>query len=143
MSVAEDVKGLVSLTDIAAGSPIIEYFGNFSLLDEYKQKHNKGSTQSQSDSDDYTLKYRFVLCKLIWSQSVKIQNSTEHIIYLISLFGTKICIDATKCGSEARFVRRSEFPNASVESIIHNGRIHIYLYSSTHIEKQTEVLFYN
>lgn len=67
MSVAEDVKGLVSLTDIAAGSPVIEYFGNFSLLDEYQQKHNRGITHSQSDSDDYTLKYRFLLCKLTYS----------------------------------------------------------------------------
>lgn len=58
-----------------------------------------------------------------------------------SVSGTKIFIDATKAGSEAKFVNRSCSPNAAVESVIQNGKIRIFLYSSTIIEKYKEVIF--
>lgn len=62
MFVAADLKGLVAMEHIEAKEPIIEFMGNFWLLEEY-QKSIKENPQSHST--DYALRYRFYFYKII------------------------------------------------------------------------------
>ncbi|XP_013399899.1 histone-lysine N-methyltransferase 2E isoform X2 [Lingula anatina] len=107
--VAHNRKGLKSSQDIAANKAIMEFRGIFML-------------RQQFDKDDTFFKrlYPFVL-------------------FYPKFEGLDICVDAGACGNDARFVRRSCHPNTEVRHLVENGKLHLFLYSVTHIAKGAEI----
>ncbi|KAG8228960.1 hypothetical protein J437_LFUL007711 [Ladona fulva] len=53
--------------------------------------------------------------------------------------GTEVCVDARTYGNAARFIRRSCRPNAEVRHCIEKGVLHLYIVTTTNIEKNAEI----
>ncbi|XP_046387136.1 inactive histone-lysine N-methyltransferase 2E isoform X2 [Ischnura elegans] len=53
--------------------------------------------------------------------------------------GTEVCVDARTYGNAARFIRRSCRPNAEVRHCIEKGVLHLYIVTTSSIEKNAEI----
>lgn len=59
--------------------------------------------------------------------------------YRLPRDGTEVCVDTRTYGNDARFVRRSCKPNAEVKHCIEKGTLHLYIVTTTAIEKNAEI----
>ncbi|XP_041080254.1 histone-lysine N-methyltransferase SETD5-like isoform X4 [Polyodon spathula] len=82
--------------------------------------------------------------KVMLKQQFEVNGQFFKKPYPFVLFYSKfneveMCVDARTFGNDARFIRRSCAPNAEVRHVIADGMIHLCIYGSTRITKDTEV----
>lgn len=59
--------------------------------------------------------------------------------YRLPRDGTEVCVDTRTYGNDARFVRRSCQPNAEVKHCIEKGTLHLYIVTTTGVDKNAEI----
>jgi histone-lysine N-methyltransferase MLL5 len=102
-------KGLEASEDLISSQILIEYKGKVMLREQYDK------------------------------ENMFFKRVHPFVLFYSGFEGLDICIDANTYGNDARYVRRSCTPNAEVQHVVENGRIHFYVYSSKGISKGAEI----
>ncbi|XP_042563779.1 histone-lysine N-methyltransferase SETD5 isoform X3 [Clupea harengus] len=106
------------------------------------QKHRKILRAARDlEPDTLIIEYRG---KVMLKQQFEVNGHFFKKPYPFVLFYSKfneveMCVDARTFGNDARFIRRSCTPNAEVRHMISEGMIHLCIYATTQITKDSEV----
>ncbi|XP_038132587.1 histone-lysine N-methyltransferase SETD5 isoform X1 [Cyprinodon tularosa] len=106
------------------------------------QKHRKILRAARNlEPDMLIIEYRG---KVMLRQQFEINGHFFKKPYPFVLFYSKfndvdMCVDARTFGNNARFIRRSCTPNAEVRHMIAEGMIHLCIYATSQIAKDSEV----
>lgn len=95
-------------------TPVVELRGKYMLSTQHRPSHPQGRQHAQRPGP-------FVF------------------FYRLPRDGTEVCVDTRTYGNDARFVRRSCKPNAEVKHCIEKGTLHLYIVTTTAIEKNAEI----
>lgn len=104
----------MATTNLAQNTPVLELRGKYMLSTQHRPSHPQGRQHSQRPGP-------FVF------------------FYQLPRDGTEVCVDTRTYGNDARFVRRSCKPNAEVKHCIEKGTLHLYIVTTTPIEKNAEI----
>lgn len=105
---------LVATMYLPPNTPVLELRGKYMLSTQHRPSHPQGRQHAQRPGP-------FVF------------------FYRLPRDGTEVCVDTRTYGNDARFVRRSCKPNAEVKHCIEKGTLHLYIVTSTAIEKNVEI----
>ncbi|KAJ8666829.1 hypothetical protein QAD02_008491 [Eretmocerus hayati] len=105
---------LVSTMYLPPNTPVVELRGKYMLSTQHRPSHPQSRQHSQRPGP-------FVF------------------FYRLPRDGTEVCVDTRTYGNEARFIRRSCKPNAEVKHCIEKGTLHLYIVTTTAIDKNVEI----
>ncbi|XP_057318723.1 uncharacterized protein LOC130663489 isoform X2 [Microplitis mediator] len=111
---SNSLRFLVATVYLPPNTPIIELRGKYMLSTQHRPTHPQGRQHAQRPGP-------FVF------------------FYRLPREGTEVCVDTRTYGNDARFVRRSCKPNAEIKHCIEKGTLHLYIVTTTVIEKSTEI----
>ncbi|KAK0097786.1 hypothetical protein PV326_013728 [Microctonus aethiopoides] len=111
---SNSIRFLVATMYLPANTPVIELRGKYMLSTQHRSSHPQGRHHVQRPGP-------FVF------------------FYRLPRDGTEVCVDTRTYGNDARFVRRSCKPNAEVKHCIEKGTLHLYIVTTTAIEKNVEI----
>ncbi|PSN38835.1 hypothetical protein C0J52_12608 [Blattella germanica] len=108
---------LVSTALLAANQPVIELRGKYML-----------STQ-----------HRPPTLTVLNNKRARPSPGPFIFFYRLPKDGTEVCVDTRTYGNDARFIRRSCKPNAEVRHCIEKGILHLYIVTTSIVEKHAEI----
>ncbi|KZC08890.1 Histone-lysine N-methyltransferase MLL5 [Dufourea novaeangliae] len=111
---SNNVRFLVATMYLPPNTPVVELRGKYMLSTQHRPSHPQGRQHTQRPGP-------FVF------------------FYRLPRDGTEVCVDTRTYGNDARFVRRSCKPNAEVKHCIEKGTLHLYIVTTTTIEKNAEI----
>nr|XP_033327266.1 uncharacterized protein LOC117220916 isoform X4 [Megalopta genalis] len=111
---SNNVRFLVATMYLPPNTPVVELRGKYMLSTQHRPSHPQGRQHTQRPGP-------FVF------------------FYRLPRDGTEVCVDTRTYGNDARFVRRSCKPNAEVKHCIEKGTLHLYIVTTTAIEKNAEI----
>ncbi|XP_017787501.1 PREDICTED: LOW QUALITY PROTEIN: histone-lysine N-methyltransferase 2E [Habropoda laboriosa] len=111
---SNNVRFLVATMYLQPNTPVVELRGKYMLSTQHRPSYPQGRQHSQRPGP-------FVF------------------FYRLPRDGTEVCVDTRTYGNDARFVRRSCKPNAEVKHCIEKGTLHLYIVTTTAIEKNAEI----
>ncbi|XP_014489459.1 PREDICTED: uncharacterized protein LOC106752340 isoform X3 [Dinoponera quadriceps] len=111
---SNNVRFLVATMYLPPNTPVVELRGKYMLSTQHRPQHPQGRQHAQRPGP-------FVF------------------FYRLPRDGTEVCVDTRTYGNDARFVRRSCKPNAEVKHCIEKGTLHLYIVTTTPIEKNAEI----
>ncbi|XP_032683308.1 uncharacterized protein LOC116849840 isoform X2 [Odontomachus brunneus] len=111
---SNNLRFLVATTYLPPNTPVVELRGKYMLSTQHRPQHPQGRQHAQRPGP-------FVF------------------FYRLPRDGTEVCVDTRTYGNDARFVRRSCKPNAEVKHCIEKGTLHLYIVTTTAIEKNAEI----
>ncbi|XP_076236195.1 SET domain-containing protein upSET [Calliopsis andreniformis] len=111
---SNNVRFLVASMYLPPNTPVVELRGKYMLSTQHRPSHPQGRQHTQRPGP-------FVF------------------FYRLPRDGTEVCVDTRTYGNDARFVRRSCKPNAEVKHCIEKGTLHLYIVTTTAIEKNAEI----
>ncbi|XP_034951267.1 homeobox protein 5 isoform X2 [Chelonus insularis] len=113
---SNSLRFLVATMYLAPNTPVVELRGKYMLSTQHRPSH-----PSQYGRQHTQRPGPFVF------------------FYRLPREGTEVCVDTRTYGNDARFVRRSCKPNAEVKHCIEKGTLHLYIVTTTAIEKNAEI----
>ncbi|XP_054016683.1 uncharacterized protein LOC128897055 isoform X1 [Hylaeus anthracinus] len=111
---SNSVRFLVATMYLPPNTPVVELRGKYMLSTQHRPSHPQGRQHTQRPGP-------FVF------------------FYRLPRDGTEVCVDTRTYGNDARFVRRSCKPNAEVKHCIEKGTLHLYIVTTTAVEKNAEI----
>ncbi|XP_034185229.2 SET domain-containing protein upSET isoform X1 [Osmia lignaria lignaria] len=111
---SNNVRFLVATMYLPPNTPVVELRGKYMLSTQHRPSYPQGRQHTQRPGP-------FVF------------------FYRLPRDGTEVCVDTRTYGNDARFVRRSCKPNAEVKHCIEKGTLHLYIVTTTAIEKNAEI----
>ncbi|KAK0167562.1 hypothetical protein PV327_004943 [Microctonus hyperodae] len=111
---SNSIRFLVATMYLPANTAVIELRGKYMLSTQHRSSHPQGRHHVQRPGP-------FVF------------------FYRLPRDGTEVCVDTRTYGNDARFVRRSCKPNAEIKHCIEKGTLHLYIVTTTAIEKNVEI----
>ncbi|XP_043261081.1 uncharacterized protein LOC122402396 isoform X4 [Colletes gigas] len=111
---SNNVRFLVATMYLPPNTPVVELRGKYMLSTQHRPAHPQGRQHIQRPGP-------FVF------------------FYRLPRDGTEVCVDTRTYGNDARFVRRSCKPNAEVKHCIEKGTLHLYIVTTTAVEKNAEI----
>ncbi|XP_026667382.1 uncharacterized protein LOC108622569 isoform X3 [Ceratina calcarata] len=111
---SNNVRFLVATMHLPPNTPVVELRGKYMLSTQHRPSYPQGRQHTQRPGP-------FVF------------------FYRLPRDGTEVCVDTRTYGNDARFVRRSCKPNAEVKHCIEKGTLHLYIVTTTAIEKNAEI----
>ncbi|EFN88544.1 Histone-lysine N-methyltransferase MLL5 [Harpegnathos saltator] len=111
---SNSLRFLVATVYLPPNTPVVELRGKYMLSTQHRPQHPQGRQHAQRPGP-------FVF------------------FYRLPRDGTEVCVDTRTYGNDARFVRRSCRPNAEVKHCIEKGTLHLYIVTTTAIEKNAEI----
>ncbi|XP_024943695.1 uncharacterized protein LOC107270539 isoform X2 [Cephus cinctus] len=111
---SNNLRFLVATMYLPPNTPVVELRGKYMLSTQHRPSHPQGRQHAQRPGP-------FVF------------------FYRLPRDGTEVCVDTRTYGNDARFVRRSCKPNAEVKHCIEKGTLHLYIVTTTAIEKNAEI----
>ncbi|KOX69072.1 Histone-lysine N-methyltransferase MLL5 [Melipona quadrifasciata] len=109
-----NIRFLVATMYLPPNTPVVELRGKYMLSTQHRPSYPQGRQHTQRPGP-------FVF------------------FYRLPRDGTEVCVDTRTYGNDARFVRRSCKPNAEVKHCIEKGTLHLYIVTTTAIEKNAEI----
>ncbi|XP_076180605.1 SET domain-containing protein upSET isoform X2 [Ptiloglossa arizonensis] len=111
---SNNVRFLVATMYLPPNTPVVELRGKYMLSTQHRPSHPQGRQHTQRPGP-------FVF------------------FYRLPRDGTEVCVDTRTYGNDARFVRRCCKPNAEVKHCIEKGTLHLYIVTTTAVEKNAEI----
>ncbi|XP_043602642.1 uncharacterized protein LOC122576419 isoform X3 [Bombus pyrosoma] len=111
---SNNVRFLVATMYLPPNTPVVELRGKYMLSTQHRPSYPQGRHHTQRPGP-------FVF------------------FYRLPRDGTEVCVDTRTYGNDARFVRRSCKPNAEVKHCIEKGTLHLYIVTTSAIEKNAEI----
>ncbi|XP_012257783.2 uncharacterized protein LOC105687044 isoform X3 [Athalia rosae] len=111
---SNNLRFLVATMYLPPNTPVVELRGKYMLSAQHRPSHPQSRQHAQRPGP-------FVF------------------FYRLPRDGTEVCVDTRTYGNDARFVRRSCKPNAEVKHCIEKGTLHLYIVTTTAIEKNAEI----
>lgn len=111
---SNSLRFLVATMFLPSNTPVLELRGKYMLSTQHRPSHPQGRQHAQRPGP-------FVF------------------FYRLPRDGTEVCVDTRTYGNDARFVRRSCKPNAEIKHCIEKGTLHLYIVTTTAIDKNAEI----
>ncbi|XP_049844073.1 uncharacterized protein LOC126297385 isoform X1 [Schistocerca gregaria] len=111
------VRILVSTVQLSTNQPIIELRGKYMLSSQHKSPQSIAGHMKRA----------------------RPPPGPFIFFYRLPKEGSEVCVDTRTYGNDARFVRRSCRPNAEIRHCIEKGTLHLYIVTTTNIEKNSEI----
>lgn len=111
-----EIKYLVSTTQLAPNTPIIELRGKYMLSTQHRNSGGSLTTRQHTQRPGPFL-----------------------FFYRLHRDNTEVCVDTRTYGNSARFIRRSCKPNAELRHCIEKGVLHLYIVSISTVDKNCEL----
>ncbi|XP_063991595.1 uncharacterized protein LOC135170030 [Diachasmimorpha longicaudata] len=112
---SNNVKYLMATMYLPANTPVVELRGKYMLSTQHRPVHHGQGRQHAQRPGPFVFFYR------------------------LPREGTEVCVDTRTYGNDARFVRRSCTPNAEVKHCIEKGTLHLYIVTTSAIDKNAEI----
>nr|XP_012218339.1 PREDICTED: LOW QUALITY PROTEIN: uncharacterized protein LOC105669787 [Linepithema humile] len=112
---SNNLRFLVATMYLPPNTPVVELRGKYMLSTQHRPQHPQGGRQHAQRPGPFVFFYR------------------------LPRDGTEVCVDTRTYGNDARFVRRSCKPNAEVKHCIEKGTLHLYIVTTSAIEKNAEI----
>uniref|UniRef100_A0A0C9RDS7 Mll5 protein n=1 Tax=Fopius arisanus TaxID=64838 RepID=A0A0C9RDS7_9HYME len=112
---SNNVKYLMATVYLPPNTPVVELRGKYMLSTQHRPAHHGQGRQPAQRPGPFVFFYR------------------------LPREGTEVCVDTRTYGNDARFVRRSCTPNAEVKHCIEKGTLHLYIVTTTAIDKNAEI----
>lgn len=115
VNVSNNVKYLVASVFLPGNTPVLELRGKYMLSTQHRTTHPGQGRQHAQRPGPFVFFYKLLR------------------------EGTEVCVDTRTYGNDARFVRRSCTPNAEVKHCLEKGALHLYIVTTTAVEKNAEI----
>lgn len=110
------IKCLVATNNLPPDTPVIELRGKYMLSTQHRTMSHGGSLMTRQQRPGPLL-----------------------FFYRLQKDNTEVCVDTRTYGNVARFVRRSCKPNAELRHCIEKGVLHLYIVTTSQVEKNIEL----